>query len=247
MAEIFRLDTRGQRALDRLDWPWSICPPCQLPLLVCAAAHESTIHKRDGSFIVKCPLPLNLTCTPRRSHFVDSVAYDCGSLKNHLVYLPYLECIATASESSCNMLCSSQVIRRFVGLLGLINRPPPCFDTPNRNLYAMEQDARYSQAVRWEWPRTALSTRYYGALLPLPLTLDGAPSTHSPLKTSRPVTPELPYSSVVPGRPPSTPRGLEDGLGYASPGLAVSEPDNASELPSFSRDVDFGPSVLTRT
>ncbi|KAJ7353162.1 hypothetical protein DFH08DRAFT_987264 [Mycena albidolilacea] len=71
-------------------------------------------------------------------------------------------------------------------------------------------------------------------------SLDGAPSTNSPIKTSRPVTPELSFSSAVSGRPPSTPRGLGDGSGNTSPGLAHSEPNTTSNVPPLTGDVDFG-------
>ncbi|KAJ7804743.1 hypothetical protein B0H14DRAFT_3485952 [Mycena olivaceomarginata] len=71
-------------------------------------------------------------------------------------------------------------------------------------------------------------------------SLDGAPSTNTPIKTSRPVTPELSFSSAVSGRPPSTPGGLGDGSGNTSPGLAHSEPDVTSNVPPLSGDVDFG-------
>ncbi|KAJ7750026.1 hypothetical protein B0H14DRAFT_3603359 [Mycena olivaceomarginata] len=61
------------------------------------------------------------------------------------------------------------------------------------------------------WPILGTST-------PSSSSLAGAPSTDTLLlKTSRPVTPELNSSSVVSGRPPSTHRGLGDGLGGAGP------------------------------
>ncbi|KAJ7701292.1 hypothetical protein B0H14DRAFT_2648481 [Mycena olivaceomarginata] len=70
-------------------------------------------------------------------------------------------------------------------------------------------------------------------------SLTGAPSTDTLLlKTSRPVTPELNSSSVVSGRPPSTHRGLGDGLGGAGPepaggGLDLSHDTFGVNLPLF--------------
>ncbi|KAJ7898188.1 hypothetical protein B0H14DRAFT_2557229 [Mycena olivaceomarginata] len=70
-------------------------------------------------------------------------------------------------------------------------------------------------------------------------SLPGAPSTDTLLlKISRLVTPELNSSSVVSGRPPSTHRGLGDGLGGAGPepaggGLDLSHDTFGVNLPLF--------------
>ncbi|KAJ7260475.1 hypothetical protein B0H12DRAFT_1069709 [Mycena haematopus] len=60
----------------------------------------------------------------------------------------------------------------------------------------------------------------------------------SPKKPSRSVTPELSFSSVVSGRPPSPLLGLGDGLGLSSPGL-IHEPEYIPSTTPLSRDVDF--------